>query len=251
MVSLSNAAASAICESVYDQEVSTRSTPPKLQTRSLREQVYEYLRDEMAQGGLQPGGFLDLNDLAQRLGISRTPLREALLQLESQGFVTVLPRRGFRLNPLTLDDIRHYYEIIGALEASVLKLVGASLTKRDLERMRELDAVMAKATAAEEFDRFFDLNTEFHEIYLERSDNKRLLAQVHLLKQRLTDWPRRKPLLTSWEASCLNEHEHFIQLLEQGRIQEAAAHIQDVHWSFAVQEKYIHQYYFASHQPEK
>lgn len=251
MVSLSNAAASAICESVYDQEVSTRSTPPKLQTRSLREQVYEYLRDEMAQGGLQPGGFLDLNDLAQRLGISRTPLREALLQLESQGFVTVLPRRGFRLNPLTLDDIRHYYEIIGALEASVLKLVGASLTKRDLERMRELDAVMAEATAAEEFDRFFDLNTEFHEIYLERSDNKRLLAQVHLLKQRLTDWPRRKPLLTSWEASCLNEHEHFIQLLEQGRIQEAAAHIQDVHWSFAVQEKYIHQYYFASHQPEK
>lgn len=238
-------------EPVYDQKVPTRSTPPTLQTRSLREQVYEYLRDEMTRGGLQPGAFLDLNDLAQRLGISRTPLREALLQLESQGFITVLPRRGFRLNPLTLDDIRHYYEIIGALESAVLKQIGASLGPEDFARMRELDEAMAKATAAEEFDRFFDLNTEFHEIYLGRSDNKRLLAQVRLLKQRLTDWPRRKPLLNSWEESCLNEHDHFIQLLEQGRIQEAAALIQDVHWSFAVQEKFIHQYYFASRQPEK
>ncbi|MBL8142152.1 MAG: GntR family transcriptional regulator, partial [Acidobacteria bacterium] len=50
-----------------------------LQTRSLREQVYEFLREQMASGGLQPGAFLDLNDLAAQLGISRTPLREALL----------------------------------------------------------------------------------------------------------------------------------------------------------------------------
>jgi DNA-binding GntR family transcriptional regulator len=251
MLSPSSISPGSTSETVYDQKVRTRPTSAILQTRSLREQVYEYLRDEMTRGGLQPGAFLDLNDLAQRLGISRTPLREALLQLESQGFVTVLPRRGFRLNPVTLDDIRHYYEIIGALEASVLKLVGASLTKADFDRMRELDLAMSKATAAEDFDRFFDLNTEFHEIYLGRSDNKRLLAQVHLLKQRLTDWPRRKPLLTSWEASCLNEHEVFIQLLERGRIQDAAAHIQDVHWSFTVQEKYIHQYYFASQPLEK
>lgn len=238
-------------EPVYDQKVPIRSTPPTLQTRSLREQVYEYLRDEMSRGGLQPGAFLDLNDLAQRLGISRTPLREALLQLESQGFITVLPRRGFRLNPLTLDDIRHYYEIIGALEATVIKQVGASLGPEDFARMRELDTAMAKATASEEFDRFFDLNIEFHEIYLGRSDNKRLLAQVHLLKQRLTDWPRRKPLLSSWEEACLGEHNQLIQLLEQGHIQEAAALIQDVHWSFAVQENFIHQYYFASREPEK
>ena len=117
--------------------------------------------------------------------------------------------------------------------------------------MRELDNAMGKATAAGEFDRFFDLNTEFHEIYLGRSDNKRLLAQVHLLKQRLTDWPRRKPLIASWEECCLKEHDQFITLLEQGRIQEAADHIQDVHWSFKVQERFIHQYYFAGQNPER
>jgi DNA-binding GntR family transcriptional regulator len=119
-----------------------------LQTRSLREQVYDYLRAEMARGGLQPGGFIDLNELAARLGVSRTPLREALLHLESQGFVTVLPRRGFRLNALTLDDIRHFYEIVGALEAAALRAAGPSLGPADFARMRALDAAMAEAVTS-------------------------------------------------------------------------------------------------------
>jgi DNA-binding GntR family transcriptional regulator len=236
---------------VYDQEVAKKLNTPTLQTRSLREQVYEYLRDEMAQGGLQPGGFLDLNDLAQRLGISRTPLREALLQLESQGFITVLPRRGFRLNPLTLEDIRHYYEIIGALESAALKQAGRVLGAEDFTRMRSLDGAMAEAVAAGDFNRYYELNKAFHDIYLGRSDNKRLLAQVQLLKQRLYDWPRREAMLKVWEEHSVGEHEHFIQLLERGAIQEAASYLQDVHWSFQVQEPYIQAYYFASRQLER
>jgi DNA-binding GntR family transcriptional regulator len=251
MLSPSSIQSGAIAEPVYDQRVQPRSVHPVLQTRSLREQVYEYLRDEMTRGGLQPGAFLDLNDLAQRLGISRTPLREALLQLESQGFVTVFPRRGFRLNPLTLDDIRHYYEIIGALESAALKIVGALLGERDFARMRQLDAAMTQAVAAANFDRYYEQNVAFHEVYLAYCDNARLLAQVRLLKQRLYDWPRRAGMVKSWEEHSVGEHEHFIQLLEKGKIQAAALHLQDVHWSFKVQEKYIHAYYFASQQPEK
>ena len=76
------------------------SEMPILQTRSLREQVYEFLRAEMNRGGLEIGTFLDLGALAEHLGISRTPLRDALLQLEVEGFVEILPRRGFRLKPL-------------------------------------------------------------------------------------------------------------------------------------------------------
>ncbi|HNX32573.1 MAG TPA: GntR family transcriptional regulator [Holophaga sp.] len=225
--------------------VSSRTLSPILQTRSLREQVYEYLRDEMNRGGLQPGAFLDLNDLAQRLGISRTPLREALLQLESQGFVTVLPRRGFRLNPLTLDDIRHYYEIIGALESAALKIVGSTLDSRDLLRMHQLDDGMAQAVAASDFDKYYTLNVAFHEVYLGRCDNARMLAQINLLKQRLYDWPRRKGMNQSWEERSIQEHERFISHLDKGQVQEAANFLQDVHWSFKVQEEFIHLYYFS------
>jgi DNA-binding GntR family transcriptional regulator len=218
---------------------------PILQTRSLREQVYDYLRTEMARGGLKPGTFLDLNDLAATLGVSRTPLREALLHLEAQGFVTVLPRRGFRLNDLTLDDVRHFYDIIGALEAAALRAVGPSLGPADFARMRDLDGVMAAAVAARDFDRYYDANLAFHDVYLRRSDNARLVAQVHLLKQRLYDWPRREAMLQAWEQHSVVEHEDFLRLLEAGRLAEAAAHVQDVHWSFAVQEPFIRAYYFA------
>jgi len=228
----------------------TRPQAPVLQTRSLREQVYEYLRDQMSTGGLQPGSFLDLNELARRLGISRTPLREALLHLESQGFVTVLPRRGFRLNALSLDDIRHYYEIIGALEAAALGSVGSALGPADFARMRSLDAAMAEAVAARDFDRYYEANLAFHDVYLRRSDNTRLVAHVHLLKQRLYDWPRRESMVQAWEQHSVVEHEDFLQLLERGVIAEAAAHLQHVHWSFAVQERFIHAYYFAGRPSE-
>jgi DNA-binding GntR family transcriptional regulator len=222
-----------------------RPQAPALQTRSLREQVYDYLRAEMARGGLTPGAFLDLNDIARRLGISRTPLREALLYLESQGFVTVLPRRGFRLDPLTLDDIRHFYEIIGALEAAALRSVGAALGPDEFARMRQLDAEMAEAVAARDFERYYAANLAFHDVYLARSDNTRLVSQVHLLKQRLYDWPRRETMLQAWERHSVVEHEDFLSLLESGAIAEAAAHLQHVHWSFDVQERFIHDYYFA------
>jgi len=227
--------------------IATRPSPPPLQTRSLREQVYEYLRDEMNHGELQPNAFLDLNAIAERLGVSRTPLREALLQLETQGFVTVLPRRGFRLNPLSLDDIRHYYEIIGALEAATLRDHGAALQPGDVRRMRALNAEMAGAVAADDFDRYYELNLAFHEVYLGLSDNKALLAHVRSLKQRLYDWPRRAGFVKTWEEhSIAAEHARFLDLLERGAIREAAEYLQDVHWSFQVQEPFIQAYYFAS-----
>jgi DNA-binding GntR family transcriptional regulator len=215
-----------------------------LQIRSLREQVYDYLREEMARGGIQAGTFLDLNDIAGRLGVSRTPLREALLHLESQGFVTVLPRRGFRLNDLTLGDIRHFYEIIGALEASALRSVGPSLGPADFTRMRQLDTEMAAAVAARDFDRYYAANLAFHDVYLARSDNTRLVSQVHLLKQRLYDWPRRQTMVQAWEQHSVVEHEDFLALLERGAVDEAAAHLQNVHWSFQVQEPFVRAYYF-------
>jgi len=227
-----------------------RLEAPPLQTRSLREQVYDFLRAEMARGGLQPGAFIDLNELATRLGVSRTPLREALLHLESQGFVTVLPRRGFLLNALTLDDIRHFYEIIGALEAAALRSIGLSLGPADFARMRALDAVMTEAVAARDFDRYYEANLAFHDVYLRRSDNARLVSQVHLLKQRLYDWPRRETMVQAWERHSVVEHEDFLALLERGAIGEAAAHLQDVHWSFAVQQRFVQAYYFAGQRQE-
>jgi DNA-binding GntR family transcriptional regulator len=80
---------------------------------------------------------------------------------------------------------------------------------------------MADAVAARDFDRFYAANLAFHDVYLSRSDNRRLVAQVHLLKQRLYDWPRRRGMLQAWEAHSVVEHEEFVALLERGAIADA------------------------------
>ena len=91
-----------------------------LNTKSLREQVYEYLRDEIQNGNLLPGATINPNEISKQLGISKTPLRDAIIQLEIEGFVTILPRRGVTVKKLTLQEIKDSYEIVGALEASVI-----------------------------------------------------------------------------------------------------------------------------------
>ena len=116
--------------------------------------------------------------------------------------------------------------------------------------MRQLDAAMADAVAARDFDRYYEANLAFHDVYLRRSDNARLVSQVHLLKQRLYDWPRRETMVQAWEQHSVVEHEDFLALLERGAIDEAAAHLQHVHWSFTVQERFIQAYYFAARPQE-
>src|SRR5918996_389306 len=101
--------------------MTTITTPEPTQTRSLREDVYNHLRTLMNQGRLRPGSYLDLNALEKEIGISRTPLRDALLRLECEGFVEIHNRKGVRIAELTLDRIRDIYEILGALESAVLR----------------------------------------------------------------------------------------------------------------------------------
>jgi DNA-binding GntR family transcriptional regulator len=109
-----------------------------LNLKSLREQVYDYLRNAISRGEILSGSFLDLNRIGRELGISRTPLRDALIQLETEGFVSILPRRGVLVSALTLDEIRHLYEIIGALEGVVIMEVRGRLGSGHFRRMRSL-----------------------------------------------------------------------------------------------------------------
>ena len=97
------------------------------------------------EGRLRPGAFLNLNDISRELGMSRTPLRDALFQLESEGFVTIFPRRGVVVNSLTLEKIRNIYEILGALESAALLLVAVRFRDGDADLMEKYNQQMRKA----------------------------------------------------------------------------------------------------------
>ncbi|MCX6559088.1 MAG: GntR family transcriptional regulator [Candidatus Aminicenantes bacterium] len=216
---------------------------PILTIKSLKEQVYEHLREQLRTGGLRPGAAIDMEETSKRLGVSKTPLRDALLQLEMEGFVTILPRRKIVVNVLTLREIREFYEIIGALESAALGTAFPRLREEEVRRMEKLNAEMKAAIARDDFDLYYRKNLAFHDVFLGLSDNEGLKKTVRLLKKRLYDFPRLQGFVKEWEQASIGEHAELLALIRDGRREEAAAHIRNTHWSFAVQEKFINRYY--------
>lgn len=216
------------------------------QTRSLREEVYELLRARMNEGRLRPGSYLDLNALAEEIGTSRTPLRDALLRLESEGFVEIQNRRGVRVTELTLDFIRDIYEILGGLESVGLVSVADRITPEVVDCMEGLNREMASALDESDFEHFYDANLAFHNCYLELSANEELVRRIHILKQRLYDFPRLEGFVPEWERASIGEHQALVDHLRRGELTEAADLLRDVHWSFTQQEPFIRRYYAAT-----
>ncbi|MBE3111484.1 MAG: GntR family transcriptional regulator [Acidobacteria bacterium] len=216
---------------------------PILNIKSLKEQVYEYLREQMRRGEIMPGSAIDMEETSKKLGVSKTPLRDALLQLEMEEFVTILPRRMIVVNSLTKRDIRNYYEIIGSLESMAMLKAFDRLKASDIEAMQKLNAGMKDAIAANDFDLYYERNLAFHNTFLSLCGNDSLVKLVNNLKKRLYDFPRPKGFVKEWEESSILEHQALIDLLRKGWGQDAANHVRDVHWSFKVQERFVRKYY--------
>lgn len=213
-----------------------------LNTKSLREQVYEYLRDEIHNRNLLPGSTINLKEISQQLGISKTPLRDAIIRLECEGFVTILPRRGVLVNKLTLKDVQNLVEIAGALEASVILSVFDKFDASHIRKMEQLNEEMRAAIHLDDFDRYYRLNIAFHDVFLNLSGNVELRRVVMPIKLRLYDFPRHA-YIKEWELINCDEHDQFIEFSKRGESEAAASLWQDSHWSFAFHEKFIRKFY--------
>jgi DNA-binding GntR family transcriptional regulator len=218
-----------------------------LNVKSLKEQVYEYLREQMRTGAIRPGAVIDMGETSRTLGVSKTPLRDALLQLEMEGFVSILPRRKVVVNILALADIRSYYEIIGALESTGLLSAVDRMGEAEIRAMEALNAGMKEAIDRDDFDLYYERNLAFHDVFLGLSGNELLKKTVNTLKKRLYDFPRPQGFVKEWEQASIGEHAELLALIRLGHKREAAAQLRDVHWSFKVQEKFISRYYGRAH----
>ena len=214
-----------------------------LNLKSLKEQVYEYLQDQLENGALLSGFSINIGETGQKLGVSRTPLKDALLQLEMEVFVSVLPRRGVVVNHLTLEDIKNYYEIIGALESAALMASFDRIRETQIRKMHALNAEMKQAIEQDNFNLYYQKNLKFHDVFLDLCENKSLAKIVNTMKKRLYDFPRQQGFVKQWEETSIGEHRELIRLIEEGKREQAANHIRDVHWSYRVQERFLKKYY--------
>lgn len=173
-----------------------------LAPRALYEEVAELLRQRIFRRELQPGAWIDEMRLAQELGISRTPLREALKVLAAEGLVTMKVRRGAYVTEVSEKDLRDVYHLLALLEADAAAEVAACAVAADLAALQALHDELEAAVA--DRDRFFAVNERFHMALLERADNRWRLQMVADLRK----------------VMKLNRHH---SLLKRGRIEESLA----------------------------
>lgn len=214
-----------------------------ISVQPLREILYEVLRKRIADGYMKAGEFIDINELSNALQVSKTPIRDALLVLSSEGFIDVLPRRGFVVHRLTMHDIQNLYQLIGALESAAFEESIPCIDNTYRTTLHELNAAMRIAVSDNDLQRYYELNCAFHNHYIHMSTNTELIRLADIYRQRLYDFPFRRKLLTEWEARSVGEHNDFITHIDNGDFDKASSHIRNVHWSFEVQREYIQMYY--------
>lgn len=214
-----------------------------VERRSLKDQVYDYLREEFARGGLAPGAQIEMLSLSGKLGISRTPLRDALIRLEGEGFVTISSRRGVFVNSLTRENVREIYQVLGGLEGAAVMASHSFWKPQHTRKMEELNRKMEEALGRDDFEGYHHNNLLFHGVYLALAKNPLLLNLVQNLKKRLYDFPRPPVWLKDWESASVKEHSSLVELLGEGRFEEGARHLREIHWGFSYQEANIRRYY--------
>lgn len=195
----------------------------------LRSQVYEHLREELKNQQLKPGMVVTINQLSEKLGIKRTPLRDALLQLQVEGFVTFLPQRGIQINELTPEDLENIYEVLGALDSRALLSVFDQITPDHIARMREINEEMYKTVKMTGISAYFDLNTAFHNVYLDMSKNDLLLNQINILRQRLFEFGTKGEWVEKVRELNYIEHLRLLELIEVGDGKKVSDFVRDIH----------------------
>jgi DNA-binding GntR family transcriptional regulator len=196
----------------------------------------------MNQGELLPGSTINIGEIASQLGISKTPLRDALIHLELEGFVTILPRRGVKVNKLTIEDVQQAYDAIGLAEGFIVRQCIDKFTSTHIQELEKLNLQMREDINNDNFSKLFAHNLAFHNIYLDVSSNQMLKKFIMPIKHRLYDFPR-KNYIKEWELRNCGEHDQLISYLKDGDGRRAASVLQDTHWSFEAQKDFILSFY--------
>lgn len=205
---------------------------------SLRKEIFDYLSSQIEKGALIPGSLINVRKLTEKLNVSRTPLREALAQLEIQGLVSILPQRGVRINVLMYEDLLDLFEIIGALESQVVWAVFHQITDKKINLMERYNRVMNQAIKEEKNRNFHETNILFHKVFLDLSANRELTTYVSNLKLRLFGFAL-KSYRDRFKRAIIAEHDVFIALLREGKRQSAADYLKEVHWKFNYPDNFI------------
>ena len=199
-----------------------RLQPIDLDTyQPLREAVCETLRDAIRTGILEPGERLMEVQLAEELGISRTPVREAIRKLEQEGYVIMMPRRGTYVSDISTNDVKEIFEIRSALESLATGLAARRIEPEELETLQNLLIEIEGYIIENDMEKIVETDIKFHGLLYKVSRNERLVSIISNLKEQLA---RFRTLSMSYPGrlqETLEEHSEMVEAIANGDVSAA------------------------------
>ena len=189
----------------------------------LRDVVFNTLRDAILTGKLVPGERLMENQLADKLGVSRTPVREALRMLELENLVELVPRKGAQVLDMSEKDITNILEVRSALEGLATSVACKKMTKEDLQQLKNLEVDFEKAVADNDVEHFVDIDEDFHDLIFAATENDKLInifrnLRIQLYRYRMAQAKNNETSMSTIVA----HHRSIIRAIENRDAEEGA-----------------------------
>jgi len=189
-----------------------RLLPIKLDSyQPLREVVCETLRNAIIEGILKPGERLMEIQVSEELGVSRTPVREAIRKLELEGFVVMIPRRGTYVSDLSIKDINEVYEVRTALDVLAAGLAAERITDGELEQMERLLVELGEYIEQNDMQKIVEADSKFHDLLYSASRNMRLVVIINNLREQLTRFRSQSMSYPGRLKQTLGEHTRLVE----------------------------------------
>lgn len=194
---------------------------------SLADQLRESIEDAIATGKLPPGAPLDEAELTRQFGVSRTPVREALLQLCAAGMVDIRHRRGATVTQLSAQRLIEMFEVMAELEAMCGRHAARRMSDAERAALEAAHRACEAARSAGDADGYYRLNEHFHHLVYAGSHNEFLAAQASALHRRLRPYRRLQLRVKGRLAASFNEHQAIVDAIASGDGDQAAQALRD------------------------
>ena len=200
---------------------------------TLKDHVYNFIADRIISGELAPNEKINENEIAAALNISRTPVREALIQLASEGLLENVPRKGFVLSRVNEDTARELYAVIGLLEGYAARLAAEVMTEKQLANMDFYVSSIDLAIDSNNMEMYYQLQAKFHDAYVELCANRVLADTLAQLKKKFVRKMYRKEYtdnMTDVLRETNEEHRRILELFRSGSPDELEEAVRS-HWN--------------------
>ena len=196
--------------------------------------VYDFISNQLTLGNIKRSDRFTEQYLVDNLGISRTPVREALVKLTADGILEHVPRKGYKVKSYNKKDVQELYTLIGVLDGKIAEMSCKKLDNKDFSLMKFLTESMNSAISNQLYTKYNELQSQFHDVYMNKCNNKIMVKELQNKKDIFIgkNYMHMGPESINNHLSSANEeHKKLLDLFMKRESRKVRDYLENVHWN--------------------